>query len=161
MVIEDGKMKKPAIYVLMTALLFAFILSGCDSGNTNTTSTSSTTTEPTRTIVTLETPVNLEIDWELTNNVTKGLLSLYDVQAVAETGQVAVSAVAASVRIARSHVTAVAEFYDAAGTLLYSNDTIVILNAVDHHSSTNIMIVYFLDDPLTVASCKLFVTAYE
>ena len=154
-------MKKPVIYVLMAALLFAVVLSGCDGGNTSTTSTSSTTTEPTRTIVTLETPVSLEIDWELTNNITKGLLSLYDVQAVAETGQVSVSAVAASIKIARSHVTAVAEFYDAAGTLLYTNDTIVILNAVDHHSSTNILINYYLDDPLTVASCKLFVTAIE
>ncbi len=154
-------MKKPVIYVLMAALLFAVVLSGCDGGNTSTTSTSSTTTEPTRTIVTLETPVSLEIDWELTNNITKGLLSLYDVQAVAETGQVSVSAVAASIKIARSHVTAVAEFYDASGALLYTNDTIVILNAVDHHSSTNILINYYLDDPLTVASCKLFVTAIE
>jgi hypothetical protein len=137
------------------------IFSGCNGNKTQITTTESQTTEATRTIVTLGTPVNLEIETELTNNVTKGLLALYEVQAVAQTGQVAVSAVAASVKIARSHVTAVAEFYDAEGNLLYTNDTVVMLNASDYHTSTNIMIRYFLDDPLTVARCKLLVTAIE
>jgi len=105
--------------------------------------------------------VNIEIEYEITDNYTKGLLALYEVKAVAETGQVYVSAVAASVKIARSYVTAVAEFYDADGNLMYTNDTVVILNSVDYISSTNIMIRYFLDDPLTVARCKLYVSAIE
>ena len=154
-------MKKTVFLSLITALLFTVIFSGCNGNKTQTTTTESQTTEAIRTIVTLETPVKLEIETELTNNVTKGLLALYEVQAVAQTGQVAVSAVASSIRIARSHVTAVAEFYDAEGNLLYTNDAVVILNAVDHHTSTNIMIRYFLDDPLTVARCKLLVTAIE
>lgn len=146
---------------LIIAFLLTVALCGCNGNNTQTTATESQTTELTRTIVTLETPVNLEIEYELTNNVTKGLLALYEVQAVAETGKVSVSAVAASIKIARSHVTAVAEFYDDAGVLLYTNDTIVILNSVDYISSTNILINYYLDDPLTVARCKLLVTAIE
>jgi hypothetical protein len=161
MVFEDGKMKKTLYLILVTALLLTIVLSGCNGNKTQTTTTGSQTTETTRTIVTLETPVNLEIEYELTNNVTKGLLALYEVQAVAQTGQVAVSAVAASVKIAFSHVTAVAEFYDSDGNLMHSNDTTVILNASDYHTSTNIMIRYFLDDPLTVAKCKLLVTAIE
>lgn len=154
-------MKKNVFLGLITVLLFMVIFSGCNGNKTQITTTESQTTEATRTIVTLGTPVNLEIETELTNNVTKGLLALYEVQAVAQTGQVAVSAVAASVKIARSHVTAVAEFYDAEGNLLYTNDTVVMLNASDYHTSTNIMIRYFLDDPLTVARCKLLVTAIE
>jgi hypothetical protein len=161
MVFKDGKMKRTFILGLISVLILASIFSGCDGDNTSTTSTQSQTTESTRTIVTLETPVNIEIEYEITDNYTKGLLALYEVQAVAETGQVSVSAVAASVKIARSHVTAVAEFYDADGNLMYTNDTVVILNSVDYISSTNIMIRYFLDDPLTVARCKLYVSAIE
>jgi hypothetical protein len=161
MVFKDGKMKRTFILGLISVLILASIFSGCDGDNTSTTSTQSQTTESTRTIVTLETPVNIEIEYEITDNYTKGLLALYEVKAVAETGQVYVSAVAASVKIARSYVTAVAEFYDADGNLMYTNDTVVILNSVDYISSTNIMIRYFLDDPLTVARCKLYVSAIE
>ncbi len=154
-------MKKIRFLILIAVIVLTVALCGCNGGNNTQTTTTESQTSSTRTIITLETPVNLEIEYELTNNVTKGLLALYEVKAVAQTGQVAVSAVAASVKIAFSHVTAVAEFYDAAGNLLHSNDTTVILNASDYHTSTNIMIRYFLDDPLTVARCKLLVTAIE
>ncbi|NLT28768.1 MAG: hypothetical protein GXX97_06855, partial [Dehalococcoidales bacterium] len=72
-------MKRTFILSLISVLILASIFSGCDGDNTSTTSTQSQTTESTRTIVTLETPVNIEIEYEITDNYTKGLLALYEV----------------------------------------------------------------------------------
>lgn len=143
------------IIITMAALLG--ILSACDS--TTPTTTETQTSSETR--ITEVTPVNIEVEYELTGNETRGLLDVYDLAAVAKSREVVVTGDLASIRIARSNVEITAEFYDSAGMLLETLYDTYILDASQTHSYEPFTIKYFCDDPSQVARCKLYIRAYE
>jgi hypothetical protein len=145
---------------IIIAVMFLVVLGGCNGTPASTTKTQSTQTTQT-TSGTLTTPANIEVEYELTDNETKGLLAVYNVSAVVKSKEVDVTCVVASIRIARSNVAVIAEFYDSTGTLIETLTDDYILDASQTHSSETISIKYYRDDTSLVAKCKLYITADE
>jgi hypothetical protein len=156
--ISGGNMNKISFPIIITAVLLLGMLSAC--GETTPATTGKQTTETTQT-TTLTTPANIEVEYELMGNETRGLLSVYELEAVAKAKEVDVTGVVASVRIARSNVDITAEFYDSSGTLLETLSDSYILDASQTHSSERFTFKYYCDNPSQVAKCKLYIEAYE
>jgi hypothetical protein len=137
-------------------LIFIFMLAGCGDNNTPTTtdSQSTSTTSVTQT-------VEIEKEYELSGNETKGLLALYELEVINRNKEITISATLSSLRISRPDVFVVGEFYNAAGEMVYTNDSDYVLDSSQTIRSIGVGITYYTDDPSAVTRCKLIISAHE
>lgn len=134
-----------------------FLLAGCGDNNTQSTTSS---TQSTNTTSVTETIV-VEKGYELSGNETYGLLALYELEVTTKKKEITISAVLSSVRISRADVFVVGEFYNAAGEMVYTNDSNYILDSSQTIRSIGVGITYYTDDPSVVTMCKLIISAHE
>ncbi|MDD4924214.1 MAG: hypothetical protein PHF74_05200 [Dehalococcoidales bacterium] len=151
-------MKKISILCLIFIILLVVALSGCGDNNTNLTTTETQSTETTTSVTE---PVEIEAEYELLDNETKSLVAVFELEVITKAKEVTVRAVLASVKIAVPHITVVGEFYDASGSMVYTNYADYKLDASQTHRSMDIAIPYYTDNPSVVTKCKLIISAHE
>ena len=160
------KMNKNVFYVLISVLIIALVIAGCDS-NKDETTTSLATTATTQTSTTQTTAIPtevtsvIEVEIKFEGTQTHGLMDIGGVDASATLTEIIVKGHVFSLRNSRAHVEITAEFYNSLGTLIGVRERELILNSAYSIDWINFEIRFANDNPSQIKKCKLIVNAYE
>ena len=155
-------MKKTFLITIITALILLLAFGGCNGDHraTNTTKPNTTTTTTTTTQATEE-PMDIEIEYEFIGNETQGLIDLIWVKASTITQKVIIDGNVIQLKNAVANVFFTAEFYDASGTLLGTNEQQIVIQGAWQMIDYTFRLTLGIEDPSLVKKCNLVIKAYE